>query len=130
MYKLVVVTPERKVFEGEVKSIVVRTVVGDIGVLAGHASYVAPIDTGRLNVVSENGSKLAAVSGGFVRVAKNQTTILTNTCEWADEIDVERAKTAQEKAEKRINSKHGDIDVAELKLKRALNRIDVAGDKK
>lgn len=129
MYKLVVVTPERKVFEGDVNSIVVRTIAGDIGVLKGHASYVVPIDTGVLKVVLENGAKFAAVSGGFLRVAKAQTTILTNTCEWAEEIDVDRAEIAQAKEQERIESNNGNIDLAELKLKRAINRIDVAGRK-
>lgn len=126
MYKLVVVTPERVVFDGEVKSIVARTISGDIGILKGHIGYVTPLDTGELKVNFEDKTRIAAVSGGFLRVGKDQTTILTDTCEWADEIDLERAKLAEEKAKKKLADKSVEADIAELKLKRAINRIRVA----
>ena len=70
----------------------------------------------------------AATSGGIIKVSKEKTTILVQTCEWADEIDVERAEAAKATAEARISAANDDKDIllAEAKLKRALNRIDTS----
>ena len=70
----------------------------------------------------------AATSGGIIKVSKEKTVILVQTCEWADEIDVKRAEHAKELAEERLKAAQGDneLRMAEAKLKRALNRIDTA----
>lgn len=133
-YHLTVMTFDRKVFDGEVTSIAVRTVEGEIGILKGHENYVAPLSIGRLKIVLPEGEqKLAAISEGIIKVdKKGGTTIITGTCEWADEIDIERAKAAQKVAEKYIENptELHTVEVAEIKLKRALNRIEIAQGRK
>lgn len=131
-YHLTVATPERVVYDGEAQSLIVRTVSGEIGVLAGHAPYVAPLDIGRLKIVDAEGKEhTAAVAGGIVKADQKQTTILADTCEWAGEIDVERARRAEERA-RGYMEKPTELHtqkVAEVKLRRALNRINVGSMK-
>lgn len=127
-YHLTVATPERVVYDGEAQSLIVRTIAGEIGVLAGHAPYVAPIDIGRLKIVDAEGKEhIAAVAGGIVKADQKQTTILADACEWAGEIDVDRARRAEERARDYMANptQLHTQKVAEVKLRRALNRIQI-----
>lgn len=130
-FKLTVVTPSKVVFDDEVNSVTVRTASGDVGILANHANYVAPLDIGRMKIVTGENSRLAAVAGGMIKVDKEKTTILTSTCEWIDEIDVARAERAAQKARDYIENptQLHTLEVANIKLKRALNRIEIAKQK-
>lgn len=124
-YNLIINNPEREFFRGEVDKIVVRGIEGDIGILKGHANLVTPLSTGVLQIFMDGEKKYAALSGGFMKVDKQNTTILAATCEWADEINVDRATISQQQAEEKIKtakSKH-EIDIAELELKRSIARI-------
>lgn len=128
-YHLIVVTPERVVFDGEAQSIVVRTICGDIGILKGHSPYVSPLSIGRLKIVdAQGGERIAAVAGGMLRVSADETMILTDTCEWAEEISVERAKEAELRAKEYLEhpTELHTPEIAEIKLQRALNRIKIA----
>ncbi len=127
-FQLTVITPEKTFFDGETTQIIVRTTEGDIGILANHTSLVASLPSGPLKVMQENGEyRLAAVSAGLIKVGGNKVHIFADAVEWADEIDIEWAKRSQENAKQRIAAKASqrDFDLAELKLKRALNRINV-----
>ncbi len=128
VFHLTVVTPERMFFDGEVERVVVRTVSGDIGILKGHAKYISALGIGMMRIKTADGEKTAALAEGFVKVDGDHTTVLATTCEWADEIDVARAKRAEDRARAALKSASGrtEHDIAELKLKRALNRIRVA----
>lgn len=129
-FSLEIVTPDKKFFEGSAEMIVVRTTEGDIGIMKNHINYVAPLDIGVLRIKKDGTYKEAAVAGGFVQVDKEKTTVLTEAAEWAEEIDIERAKKAKEKAETKLKtSKETDLTVVEFKLKKAVNRISV-GEKK
>ncbi len=130
-FKLTVVTPSKVLFDDEVTSIIVRTTSGDVGILSNHSNYVAPLDIGAMKIVFGDKSKLAAVGGGMIKVDKEKTTILTNTCEWIEEIDVERAERAADRAKGYIKNptELHTVEIANLKLKRALNRINVAKNK-
>ena len=127
-FKLEIITPEKKFFDGETEQIIVRTTVGDIGILNGHEPYCAALGIGQLRIMIDGEFRRAATSGGVIKVSKTKTVILVDSCEWADEIDVERAEAAKDVAEGRIKSAESDrqIMMAEAKLKRALNRIDTA----
>lgn len=131
-FSLSVVTPEKVFFDGETTQIIVRTTDGDIGVLANHTSLVADLPSGPLKVRQEDGSwRTAAISTGLLKVGGNKVSILANAVEWADEIDVEWAKRSEEDARRRLQEqkdKH-ELDLAELKLMRALNRISVSSMK-
>lgn len=127
-FQLTVITPEKTFFDGETTQMIVRTTEGDIGILANHTSLVASLPSGPLKVMQDNGEyRLAAVSAGLIKVGGNKVHIFADAVEWADEIDIEWAKRSEENAKQRIAAKASqrDFDLAELKLKRALNRINV-----
>ena len=131
-FSLSIVTPEKVFFDGETAQIIVRTTEGDIGVLANHTSLVSDLPSGPLKVKMENGSwRTAAISTGLLKVGGNKVSILANAVEWADEIDLDWAKRSEEDARRRLKEKQDEqeLNLAELKLKRALNRISVSSMK-
>ncbi|MCL6612902.1 MAG: F0F1 ATP synthase subunit epsilon [Peptococcaceae bacterium] len=123
--RLEIVTPEKKVFTGDVNFVVVPGELGELGFLPNHAPLMSALKIGIVRVQQEGKSFKVAVSGGFVEVRGNRVTILADTAERDDEIDRERAERARERAEKRLAEKSPDLDLvrAELALKRALNRL-------
>lgn len=130
-FKLEIITPEKTVFNGEAEQVIVRTTVGDVGILKGHEPYCAALGIGQMRIMQNGEFRRAATSGGIIKVSKEMTTILVQTCEWADEIDVDRANAAKTTAEERIKNAQTSNDdkallLAEAKLKRALNRIDTS----
>lgn len=122
--RLEVVTPERKVLSEDIQSLVVPATEGYLGVLPNHAPLIAGLQIGIVRYKKDNEEKRMSISGGFLEVSKNKATIVAKTAELSEEIDVERAKRAKERAEKRLKSRE-DIDVlrAELALRRALARL-------
>ena len=124
-FKLQIVAPDRLFFEGEVESVVVRTTEGDIAILKDHISYVGILDIGHAKIKADGEYKNACLSGGFIQVDEEKTTILTEAAEWPEEIDLERAKRAKERAQSAMKGV-GDMDAAsaEAKLKRAITRIN------
>ncbi len=129
-FTLSVITPEKVFFEGEITQMIVRTTEGDIGIMAGHTSLVADLPSGPLKVKNEDGSwRTAAVSSGLLKVGGNKVSILAGAVEWADEIDIDWAKRSEDEARNRLNTYQSgrEHDLAEIKLKRALNRINVRG---
>lgn len=127
-FKLQIITPEKTFFDGEVEQVIARTTVGDVGILKGHEPYCAALGVGQMRVMVNGEFRRAATSGGIIKVLKDQTTILVQTCEWAEDIDVTRANAAKEAAEARKKAAADDkeLALAEAKLQRALNRIDTA----
>ncbi len=130
-FKLKIITPEKIFFDDETEQIIVRTTEGDIGILAGHENYVADLPAGPFRVKINGKYKIAAISGGAIKVSKDAVTILAMAAEWAEDIDSEWAKRSHEDAVKRINESKSDYEHrrAELKLKRALNRINISSMK-
>lgn len=127
-FQLTVITPEKTFFDGETQQVIVRTTEGDIGILANHTSLVASLPSGPMRVMMEDGKyRTAAVSAGLIKVGGNKVHIFADAVEWADEIDIEWAKRSEEDAKQRIAAKNSerDLDLAEMKLKRALNRIRI-----
>ena len=105
-----------------------KTTEGEIGVLAGHIPLTAILTPGILRIKQADGNKEAALHDGFVKITKSKVTILAESCEWPDEIDVNRAEEAKLRAERRLKSGEKSVDMmrAELALKKALTRIDIA----
>ena len=126
-FKLQIITPDGVIFDGMTDNVIVRTTVGDKGILAHHEPYVAAITISKFKVRIDGEFRYGAISSGVIKVGKEKTVILAQSCEWADEIDVEWAKRSEEDALERIKAKKSsqDYNMAELKLKRALNRISV-----
>ena len=131
-FPLQIITPDKIFFDGSVQRLVVRTTEGDIGILAKHEKYVAALPSGPVRITLEDGSeRVAALSGGALKVSLSHTAILANAVEWAEDIDVEWAKRSEEDARRRKEQSKAkqEQDLAELKLKRALNRLRVSGMK-
>ena len=131
-FKLKIITPEGVVSDGMADSVIVRTPVGDKGILAKHEPYVAALTIGQAKIRINGTVSIGAVSSGIVEVTKDQTSILAQSFEWADEIDVDRAEKAKALAQERMQQYKDDqraLDIAEYKLKRAINRINTANFK-
>ena len=131
-FSLQIITPEKIFFEGEVQRVIVRTTEGDVGILAKHEKYVAALPSGPIKITMDDGKeRLAALSGGAIKVSPSQTAILANAVEWAEDIDVDWAKRSEQDALRRKeNSKNEqELQYAEMKLKRALNRLRVSSMK-
>lgn len=129
LYSLKIITPEKIFFDGMTSQITARTPLGDLGILANHASLVADLPAGPLRIKNDETGKFrtAAISGGILKVGGNKVNILANAIEWADEIDIIRAQKAVEEAklEMQRQKSRKEFNLAEMKLKRALNRISV-----
>jgi len=126
VYDLTVLAPDHSLFQGRVRSLIAPGAEGYFGILARHAPLVAQLGTGVLSVTGENGeASLFAVHSGFLEVEPDGVTILADTAEAAAEIDIERARAAEERARQRIRSHQSDVDLAraEYALRRALARI-------
>ncbi len=127
-FTLSIVTPEHILFEEEVESIVVPGAQGYLGVLAHHAPLITPIAPGRLTVRKSSATDIImAISGGFFEVSHNKATVLADAVEYADEIDIERAKQALERIQVRFRDKPEgfDFDRALSSMKRAENRLQI-----
>lgn len=120
-----VVSPERLVIREEIESLIVPASGGYLGVLPGHAPLITGLVPGVVEYKAEGSTTKMAISGGFMEVYANKATILADTAERREEIDLERAKRAKERAERRLRERAADLDVqrAELALRRALARI-------
>ena len=126
--KLEVVTPERVSLQVEINSLVVPATEGSLGVLYNHASLITGLEPGVLQYRQGEQTFFLAISNGFMEIADNLITVLVDTAEKPEEIDVERALAAKERAEKRLKEQKPGLDVhrAELALHRALARLKVA----
>lgn len=122
---LKVVTPDKLFFEGDIDMLVARTIEGDVGILLNHSPLVTILDIGRLVIKDGDERKIAACAGGYIDVRNNNITVVSDACEWEDEIDINRAERAKERASKRLEDKDTDTFKAELALKKAINRINV-----
>ena len=122
-----VVTPDGPAYEADVEMVSARAQSGELGILPGHIPLVAPLQIGAVRLKKGSSTELVAVSGGFLEVRPDKVTILAQAAEKAEEIDVERANEAKQRAEQRLQGKQDDVDFkrAELSLKRAINRIEV-----
>lgn len=128
-FRLQIVTPDRMFYDDEVEMVMVTTVDGEIGVLARHIPLVAPLVIGKVKIKKGGQIKEAATSDGFIQVEYEYTRIITDSAEWPEEIDIERAEAAKNRAEELIKSKKSHVDIirAEASLRRAMNRLNVAG---
>lgn len=102
MLKLEIVTPEKRVFDAEVDSVTVPTASGEAGIFPNHAPLVSALKPGILSYSQKGSSEKLAVSGGFVEVSGNKVSVLADTAETSDEIDVDSARTDRETAEKAL----------------------------
>ncbi|MGN1084295.1 MAG: ATP synthase F1 subunit epsilon [Lachnospiraceae bacterium] len=130
LFRLKIISPDRMFYDDDVEMVELRTTEGEMGILKGHIPLTAILVPGILKIkgTAENGDKEAALHSGFVEVMQDHVTILAESCEWPEEIDLNRAKEAQIRAERRLKSGDASINIAraELALRRSLIRIELA----
>ena len=127
-FHLQIVTPDRTVFDGDAESFLVRTATGDVQILAGHADMLAAVGVGKAKITADGKERAASCAGGFLTVEGGAVRLVGTTFEFADEIDLDRARRAKERAEEKILAAKDaqTLDLAKAKLARALSRIAVA----
>ncbi len=124
--RLRIVTPVRELYDEDAEMVIMRSSVGDIGILHGHQPLTTTLDYGILRIINGDEEVRATVFGGFASVDERGLTVLSDAAEWPHEIDMDRAVAAKERAQSRIQSGDDSIDIvrAELALRRALIRIE------
>lgn len=127
---LEVVTPEKVMVSQEVDIVVAPGTMGEFGVLEGHVPFLSGIEPGELRFTSGSQTERFLVTTGFSEVSDNRVSVLVDAAEKATEIDLERARTAMERAKERLATDRGREDVdfmrAESALKRAIVRIRIS----
>ncbi len=128
-FRLRIISPTRVFYDEQVDMVEMKTTEGEIGVLAGHIPLTTILEPGVLRIRTGGGVREAALHDGFVQIQKDKVTVLAESCEWPEEIDRNRAEQAKERAERRLKSGAREVDMirAELALKKALLRLDIAG---
>lgn len=123
-----IVTPTRSMFEGDVDMVIARSHEGEIAFMAGHIPLTTTLDYGIMKIITGDEVKEASVLGGFVEMADDRVTVLSDIAEWPEEIDEARAKEAKERAERRLkhSTEHVDLRRAELAFRRATVRLEVS----
>lgn len=126
-FYLEILTPEKKFFWGDVESIIVKTPTGEMGVLKGHVPMVVVIDIGTIKIKKDDTWIEAVLSEGFMEVKQDTAIILVDTAEWPDEIDINRAKAAKERAAERLMRRMNKEEYVQSKaaLARAMARLKV-----
>ncbi len=129
--KVEIVTPSKTAFEGNVKSITIPGTKGNFQVLFNHAPLMSSFEIGFIKIEDEAESSINfATSGGTVEVVNNKVIVLAESFESKEEIDIQRAEEARDRAQKRIKKESGEENIdlarAEFALKRAINRIKLA----
>ncbi|QQS47875.1 MAG: F0F1 ATP synthase subunit epsilon [Acidobacteriota bacterium] len=126
--KLEVLTPERLVLSESVDEVVVPGLGGELGILPNHTALISQLKTGILTYRTGSEKRQMHVSGGFAEVLPDQVSVMSDVAERPEEIDLERARRAFERAEQIISRNGDDVDFAraELKLQRAMIRIQLA----
>ena len=131
-FPLKIVTPDGVKYDGEAEELIVRTTTGDIGILAGHVNCVAPLGMGRAAIVVDGKKRFAACIGGMVSMMNGHVHLVPTTFEWAEDIDIERAEVSYQNAKAVLRDSTAsdtDLRLAEARLRRALVRKGVAGDR-
>jgi F-type H+-transporting ATPase subunit epsilon len=122
-----IVTPAGITFQGDILSCTVPGADGRFQILKNHADLLANLDIGEIKIKQTKGEKILATSGGFLEVKDNKISIVVESAEFAEQINVERAKAAEKRAKERL-AKKGELDMsrAEMALARALNRLKIS----
>ena len=125
---LEIITPDKPIFNEVIESVTIPGTMGNFQILKNHAPLISTFDVGVVNVKSGSKLNYFSTSGGTVEVNNNKVLVLADSIEPIDQIDLDRAEKAKERAEERLKIKHEknmDEERAVIALKRAINRINV-----
>ncbi len=128
LFELKIIEPDGMFFEGEGEFLEFTSVEGQMGVYKNHIPLTTILEPCVVKIHANGKIKKAAVLGGFIEIQKERITILAEDANWPEEIDVERAKAAKQRAEERLSKRESGTDIvrAEAALKRAVARIGAA----
>ena len=129
-FPLVIGTPDGILYDAEAERVVVRSITGDLAILAGHSNFCTAIGMGGAHVILPDGTrKDAACIGGMISVINGNCRVLATTWEWKEDIDPERAEKAKQNAELALEKgglSDKEYKIVQAKLQRALVRIGVS----
>ncbi|HZK54600.1 MAG TPA: F0F1 ATP synthase subunit epsilon [Desulfosporosinus sp.] len=130
-FSLRIVAPVGNVLKEDVEFVILPGGSGELGILPNHAPLIAGLDVGVIRYTLNSTIKRVAITGGFAEVIENSATVLADTAELSDEIDLSRAVEAKERATKRLGVHSSEIDLkrAEYALRRAETRISAVEGK-
>ena len=128
--KFKIATPEKVVYENDILQVSIPTTSGEITILPNHASLVSILQAGELKIKDKDGERFVAVSGGFLEIRpNNEVVILADNAERAEEIDIDRAEQARQRAIEQMAQAKAEenVDYAKLQavLEREMNRVKV-----
>lgn len=129
MMQVKIITPMGLYKTCEATQINAASVEGEFGLLSNHMPLVCMLQISKMDIINGDTKKTYAIAGGMLYFENNEVRILTDAIEGEEEIDLERARKAKERAEKRLNSQRTDVDMrrAEIALRKAINRINIKG---
>jgi F-type H+-transporting ATPase subunit epsilon len=125
---LELVTPDRMVFSSSVEYVGAPGILGEFGVLPGHVLFLTALGIGNLHYNKDGKKHYVFISGGFAEVTGEKMSVLAEVAERADEIDVDRARRAEQRARERLAMQKDNIDHARAQaaLQRAMARLSSA----
>ena len=124
--RLEIVTPDKTVLDAEVDFASIPGIEGIFGVLPGHIAFLSALKVGSLHYTQDNKTHYVFIGGGFAEIANNTVRILADAAEKEEDIDIERAEKARERAAKRLQDaarEETNITRAEAALLRAITRL-------
>ena len=125
-FSLKIISANRVFFTGRCQSIIVPGYDGQKEVLAHHENMVFAVEIGEIRITDENGKEIMGITGtGFAQIINNRATVLVDTCEYPEEIDIRRAKEAKERAEEQLRQKQSiqEYHRSKASLARAMERL-------
>ena len=127
-FDLEIITPDRLFWKGQAMMLELNTTEGQVGIYKRHIPMTMILQPGIMKIYAEGEKKEAAVHAGFIEILPEKITVMAEVAEWPEEIDVNRAKEAEERAQRRLQAHDPKIDMsrADLALKRAIVRIEAA----
>jgi F-type H+-transporting ATPase subunit epsilon len=128
--KLEIVTPEKSVVSEEAQIVVAPGTLGEFGVLSGHTPFLSTLNVGSLRYTDADGEeRVVFINSGFAEALPDKVTVLAESAERRRDIDVDRAKAAMDRAQKRLDGVDKGMDVfrAKIALMRAISRLKITG---
>lgn len=126
-FDLEIITPDRVFWSGKASMLELNTTEGEVGIYKKHIPMTMILEPGIVTIHQEGENKEAAVHAGFIEILPDKITVMAEVAEWPDEIDLNRAKEAELRAQRRLQAHDPRIDIsrAELALKKAIVRIEL-----
>lgn len=131
LFTLNIIAPERIFYEGKASMVELSTSEGDVGIYKNHIPMTLLIVPGIVTITEETGKRQAAIHSGFMEVLPDKVTIMAEIAEWPEEIDVNRAKEAEARAERRLQMKDPMLNLnrAQIALRKAMVRLELTEKK-